>query len=715
MNEDNNSVQELDMYIFKRPEKEYNIRLDPVKEYVKQSSMYLSKINNIPIEDAVKTVKKVLKSHPIVNPIVKYKHKQANGDMEIETDTLTDYIKSTVAEGEVIVPSFTTYIHPSVKKSIHADFLAINIAARKKDKNEAFKYKQLGDSDKELYYTVMQKVRKVANNSLSGAYASKSTVLFNPSAHYTLTSITRCVASIGNSISESVIAGNKHFKNPETVINYISTVLTNINRTSVYYCLEKYKLYYPTVKDVMDSILYSSRSYWQDSEAEQQIYNYLSALDGMELAAVLYVNDLWHLKMYNEDTIRELLTKMTVKVHTGSTDNLKDIYNAPEGILNLVHHIFMDEIKGMKVDYEKLVGTELLMSLASTCKHITVILQDYIQLFRTFFTTDIMPPNIAYIREMIRDSIVLSDTDSTCGSYDWWVEWYFGQPTFGSAGAGLAAAVMTINTQVMDHNLKLFARNMNIPTDRVDLLKMKNEYYWSVFTRANTNKHYFANTLIQEGNVFAEPELELKGVHLIASSINQGLVKQGKGIIKEIHDILSRGEKLNMYKYVKMVADIERDIIAKVRGGDIAIFKKETIKHKKTYKNGVEKSPYFHHLVWQEAFAEKYGSPGEPMYIVIKIPLIMKSENDAKLFLDGIKDRAIATKWRATLDKCGKTKITSFKPPISIVSGSGIPEEIRDHINIRGIVKDNCNMFYIILETIGFYKKPGLLVSEMGY
>ena len=40
---------------------------------------------------------------------------------------LTDYIKEAVNNDEIIVPSFTTYFHPNVKKSLHSEFLNINV------------------------------------------------------------------------------------------------------------------------------------------------------------------------------------------------------------------------------------------------------------------------------------------------------------------------------------------------------------------------------------------------------------------------------------------------------------------------------------------------------------------------------------------------------------------------------------------------------------
>lgn len=713
--ENDNQNNYNDPYVFSRPENEYQIRLSPVNEYIKQASAFLSKTKNISMDKARATVKRMLTAHGVKNPIVTFNHKQENGDMLEETEPLTNYIKNVVSDGEVLVPSFTSYMHPSIQKSIHADFLSINIAARKADKHAAFEAKQLGNVNKATYHTVMQKVRKIFNNSLSGAYASKSTVLYNPSAHYTLTSITRCVASIGNAISESIIAGNKHFRTPDTVLNYISAIITNVNLETAEIVVERYKLHKPTAEEAHATILYSSRNYWTDLKEEEIILNLLKKLNPIELCVVVYTNDLWHLKHFNPDFMHNMVERISKKVPTGSINHLSDLNNAGPGVANLVHHICMDEIKGMSINYKDLIGTELLDMLASTARNISLELQNYKLLFRTFLASDIMPIDIAFIVDMLRDAIVLSDTDSTCGSYDKWVEWFFGKPDFTAKGVAVSATIMSINIQAMDHHLKLFARNMNIDKNLVDLLKMKNEYFWTVFTAANINKHYFANTIIQEGNVFEKSERELKGVHFISSSIDQALVVRFNAMIDEIHTTITNGKKIELYKYVKQVADMERELIEKVKNGDISIYKKDKIKNAAGYKLEKEKSPYINHMLWKEVFSEKYGYPGEPMYMVIKVPLKINSPTDLRLFLSEIKDTELRDKWISFLARLDKDAVGTFRPPLAIVSTRGIPEEVIPVIDVERVILDNLGTGYLILESIGYFRKSKMLLSEMGY
>lgn len=700
-------------FIFKNRPEEYHVSLSPLKDYFTQAGFFLGKMLGVNQEQANKYISRAIKENKGRNPIVKFNKKNEYGDMEVETDTLTNYIKETVNNGEVMVPSFTTYIHPTKKKSLHAEFLQVNIKKRKEDKENAFKYKQLGDDAKALYYNTMQKIRKIFNNSLSGAYASKSTILCNPSAHYTLTSMTRCVASIGNMTSESMVAGNKYFKDPEVTINYIIAISSHIGKLGGTRVIDKYKIHIPTPEEVFDAIMYSSRNYWRDEDKEQIIMTLLRSLDDVELCSVLYSNDFWHFMKYNDAVARDIVTGMSAKLYTGSNDPLTDIKKAPEGVANLVHHICMDEIKGKKINYDELVGNPLLMLLGSTAKGIVNTMIKYGLFFKIFYTTEIMPTSIAYIKDMLRDTIVLSDTDSTCGSYDKWVEWYFGGPNFTAGGTGVAAAVMTINTQVMDHHLKIFARNMNIDKSLVELLKMKNEFYWSVFVATNVSKHYFADTEIQEGNVFKESELELKGVHLIASSIRPDLAKFSHDMMTEITGRIKTEGKISLREYLVRVADKERELIKAVKSGDVTVYKTETIKDEKTYKNDGNSSPYRYYTFWQDVFADKYGTPGGTPIQIIKVPLRLPNKSAIRAFLETIEDTHIKNKLTQHLEN--KTDMKVLRVPALISEEKGIPEEFVDYIDVNKIVEENLKAVYYVLEAIGFYRKEDLLVSELGY
>ena len=703
----------LDHFYFKRELDKYSRSLTPVKDYMEQASNYLMKRMNISKQDAIIKIKQELKNRKLVNPTVRFNNRKQNNDLEEQVLKITDYLKEIREKDYLTAPSLTVYKNRDQLSSIQGDFLDFNTKERSRYKKEAFKENQAGNIEQYKFYDNLQKTKKVYNNSLSGAYASISTILYNKSSHSTLTSMTRCVASIGNAISESIVTGNKHFRNYELVYNYITSIITVVDLKLVEIAVEQYKLHKPTPDEVMKMIRKSSRWYWESKEIEDDIMEYLKTLSPIELSAILYVNDMYHLRMYNDQLVRDLLTGMKDSKY-GLTDDVRYLTKSAEGIEILAKIINGNLIKGMTVKYDEL-DPKILNTLASTAKNICDTLNKYKLLFRAFLTTNILPISIAYIKDMLRECIVLSDTDSTCGSYGEWVEWYYGHNKFDQDAISLSASIMTINTQAMDHNIKVFACNMSTDLSKVELLKMKNEFYWPVFTPSNVSKHYYADTLIQEGNVFNKSKLELKGAHFISSIADQEVVSTIHGYIKEVNEKLSKGEKIDLKDYIKRIADLERLVISKIENGDISVFGNGSVKESKSYKNGPDQSAYWNHILWKKVFEDKYGAPGEPPYMYVKIPTIINSKKKLDEFIESIEDEDIRINFSKELNRVNKSNFPTFRPPMSISSSKGVISEFKKYIDIKRVVEDNLKSGYLFLETLGFYRKKGRLISELGY
>ena len=122
----------------------------------------------------------------------------------------------------------------------------------------------------------------------------------------------------------------------------------------------------------MKMVLYNTRPYWTSKEKEDKIHNFLTKLNGIELAAILYVNDLWNLKNYNETFVRDMLTKLSKRC-TGLTEDTKYLKSSAEGVTNMAHIICAKDIAGMSVNYDDMKGTAALNALASTAYKIVLL------------------------------------------------------------------------------------------------------------------------------------------------------------------------------------------------------------------------------------------------------------------------------------------------------------------------------------------------------
>ena len=701
--------------IFIKDLNEYKMDIAPVQQYLEQAAIFVSKRTGKSIEESTTIVKQMLKNKKIKNPIVKFNHRQDNGDVIVDSTTLTNYIEDNINNNYLVVPSFTAYEDKNKDKSLHATFLEKNIKLRSINKKKAFAYKQEGDKVLAERYNTLQKSMKIKNNSLSGAYASISTILYNPSAHYSLTSTTRTATSIANALTESIVAGNKHYREPELVFNYITTILKLVNMNDIQYLVDKYNIHLPTSKELMDSILRSTRLYWNNDVAEDKLFKYIEKLTALEKAAVLYTNDLYHLREYNVDLVHGMILTLSKKCKGLTTEPLEVLQHSEEFVLNLVHHICMSEIKGMKVNYKEMVGTEKLDILGSTALNVNLTLEKYKDILQILFRNNVMPISIGKIRDMVRVCTVLSDTDSTCASYSIIIEKILGRDEISDMATAISCAVMTINSQVLEHKLRQYSANMNIPNELRNIISYKGEFFWPLFCNTPVAKHYHASVMVQEGNVFAEADIEIKGVQMINSNAPMFIQKTTKEIIKDIHDIVNNNEKLDLNKYLKIGADMERELIAKLNKGDIEILKTAKVKEAAGYKLEPDRSPYIHYIFWEEVLERKYGQIDKPPYTAVKIPSTLDSKKKMNDFIETIKDVDLADRLRAFLFKYNKDNIGTFLLPLIYLGENGIPEELIPAIDINRVIFDAMGAYYMVLSTIGFSVKEDMKLVDLGY
>ncbi len=699
---------------FLRNPKEYKQHMNPLEEYIQQATKYVAINLDIDLLTANKYVREVLKDSDIKDPVISYYEREANFDKFKKKTTLLTYLNTAKNNNEIIVPSFTTYVNSKKINSFQKKFIQGNLTKRKQAKKKMADAKAEGNNDDFIYYNVLQKVLKIFNNSLSGAYAITSTALYNPSAHYTLTSITRSVASIGNAVSEMMISGNRYYKDFDNVMNSLTATITHVDLNLIKDAVRMFKLNIPTIDETFNMVIHSSKLYWRSKSKEQKIYEYISKMSDLERTAVVYVNDFYQITKLNDSFSRNLIDNLSKRVTGYYYDNdYSTLLESEEFVLNLAHHICMDDIRGQKLDYEKMKRSTTIDALVSTVKNINNVLDKYKLYLKAFFGTDIMPIDISDVKDMLRRSIVLSDTDSTCATYNYYVEWFFGAQLQSSRATAVSASVMTINTQVIDHFLKTLSANMGVEIDVRDMLAMKNEFYWPTMTPANVSKHYYAGVEIQEGTVFKELERELKGVHLHANNLPPYFKNGSMKMIDDIQNSIINNEKIDLHAYAERVADFENTIVESLKELKPSSLRNGKIREAKAYSDPEDKSVYRYHTLWNEVFSSKYGRMDEPPYTTYDLPVVLKGKKDlAKLLIEGNGDLAIKEKLSNFTTKNFSSGLKTIKLPKNKIDTHGIPVELIDVIDVVRSVENIMNPFYIILETLSLFRKNNMLIMD---
>lgn len=708
---------------FLKPIEFYQREVSPISQYADQMSFYLSKMTGKDIAVCREFIGQGFKTNSfpgLVDPKVTYYQRDEVGDRYKHECSLSRYLQDVNKNQEILAPTFTTYMNTSQKRSLLVEFLDANVARRSKAKKEAFKAKAEKKTELYIIKNNEQTNMKLYNNSMSGAFATKGSVLNNPTAHSTLTSITRTESSLGNASNEKIIAGNRHYRTPDITFDNIISITSSLDKPKILEIMTKYSLHYPTVKDVVDCIQYSSDLYWKDTKAFQKIYDFILALDDIERAGFVYISDLFHLRKHNNLFIKHFLTKLAFKnfalnEETKSIDQYSDeMRKFDEHIVNYAHQICMTEVKGLGKDYSKM-SVENLKTLCHTCDNIKNTVNSYSDFIDAFFLTKNTPASTAFIPNMIRRAVVLSDTDSTMFSVDEYVTWYFGELVFTDEAFALAGAVMFIATQCIGHVLALFSANMNVERKKLFSMAMKPEFVFPVFAQTSVAKHYYTCIAVQEGNVFQDLEMEIKGVHLKNSASPKSIIKPAHDRMRIILEKIMKGEKISIIEEIKLVADLERHIIKSLGNAEVEYYKQSKIKNHESYSRDKELSPYVYHMLWEDVFAAKYKSIEPPPYGVIKIPTTIENVTALKAWVESIKDRELASRLAEWIGKLNKTSLPTIYISVQYVISHGIPEEIKPIINFKKIVLDLTNVNRMILESLGYCPKSEWMLSELGY
>ena len=700
----------------------YQRKITPIQDYIEQAATFLSREKNISFGEAKEYVRKMTmgKEYPGVRfPNIHYLQREENGDRVPRCVSLINYMKDALRNHEIIAPTLTTYLPENVKESILVRYVDGNIKKRSMSKKAMFAARAAKQEITELFEDGKQRNFKLSNNAISGAHASSSNPLFNPTSHSTLTSNCRMTSAFGNANNEKLLSGNRHYHNPNIVLNNIVSITTHTDYIALQSVITKYQIHLPSTEEVMETIQYSSDLYWINPTAIKDIAAYVDKLSPIEKAAFVYTGDLYHLKKYNEMLVQHFVRQLAQKKTTPVEDALSIMKECPDDIAALAHQICSTEMSGRGKNYAKMTetpeGTESLQHVASTVKHIYDVLQLYQDFIKIFFVSDNVPASVSHFPSSIRRSALTSDTDSTIFTVQDWVLWLNNGRWWGERAVAYGSALVFLASQSIIHILARMSINNGIQKEKMYKIAMKNEYYFPVFIPTSVNKHYFASISCQEGNVYDKLEREVKGVHLKNSNSPKFIIKHANDIMNEIMDTVASGQKLSIMHFIHKVADIERGIYKGVLAGEKQYFRSGVIKRADSYSNEPERSPYFHYMLWKEVFSPKYGDIGETPIDVINISTTLSSPMHLEQYLNTLTDQELAGRFRNFLETYGRKNLNTIQVPVSAISMSGLPEEIVPIINARSIVINLCKIFYLILETIGFNvlnKKSTFLVSD---
>ncbi len=691
----------------------YNRHIDPVNDYIEQTSTYLSKVKGVDKEVAKQKIIEMINNREgpfskIINRQITFTEKNQYGDREVRTDSIVNYIQNVTKNNYIMAPTLTTYIHHDVYESFTVKFVEDNKKQRAIAKKAQFKYESEGDIVKASFYNLEQTNRKIANNSMSGAMSSPSTPLYNKTGHSTLTSGTRVTTSNSNSHNEKLLTGNRHYFSIDIILNNITYIVSELDKNELKLVMDKYKLYYPSVNDCVNVIKRSSHFYYIDDISP--CLPLLNSLDELERAWFIYCNDFYHICMYNEVLMKDFLTKISSIKYEDKDFDISLIKEYDEIYVNAGHQMCADYIKGYGKDYEKMKKDGILKYLIPTIENIKSTLTQMSDFFSLFFRNKVVPHNVADFPSSVRRAVLTSDTDSTIYTSQELIFWYLGKTEFNQIGKAIQAFLVGLSSFTTRHVLHQMSAQFGIPKNRLNDINMKSEFTFDVYSTTQVAKHYYATISIQEGNVFEKVKREFKGVQLVSSNLPLKIKELSKNMMNEIMDKTINNEKLSIVEYLTEIRNVEQDIISSVQKGDLTYFKIYKIKDKNSYTDGLF-SAYFYSELWNEVFAYKTESIDTYPFQAIKLSTTLISKKKMNDWLN-LLDNDIKLSMSKWIEKSKRQDLPMIMLPADIIRSYGLPKELHSIVNYRKMVSEICHVFYMILESLGFYLKTDHIVSD---
>lgn len=628
---------------------------------------------------------------------------QQTQDRERRLLPLDAVIKRCEERNVKIAPSMAFYAPESMKKSKLAAYFQNNVRLRNIVKQEMFAAKAAGDSVLHVNKKNEQNSKKTLNNAGSGGFSSPFTILFNMSSHSALTSTCRTATSYGNAANERMLGGRRHYWAPGIIINHLLSIITLTDWDEFRSCVEKYNLHLPTVEETMDVINHSAKDYIRNDAGMRRVRKVVERASDFERAAFVYMGDLFHITKYNDQFFRDFITKMITPIDDDleiTDDEMDIIKKGIDGDMKIIVSQLRPDLVGVGGNFKKAEeeNPEAYRKLIATCGQLQKTIGEYTLFIKAILTNKNVPITIARMPEVLRAVGVVSDTDSTMGSAQWWTNWYCGSYTSDTADK-VADTMVYLVVQNIAHLMAGMSKQIGVCDEKLFTYSMKNEYKFKSFGLTTKAKHYFALITSQEGTLYSDPELELKGVALRTSNIPDVIMSEYRATVKRLSRELAEGKQVEILPVVKRVAEIEQGIKDSISKGEGVYLKTLDINSRESYK---AESNYHYHRMYNDTLGIKYGYMPEPPYHAVRIPVNLSTKTEINEWVERIEDKGLAEKYKKWFDVENR-KYSQIIIPDDIVQEHGVPKELLDVIDPRRTMFAMVEPYYHILEVFGIF------------
>lgn len=604
---------------------------------------------------------------------------------------------------KIISPFGSFYETTDKCKSFLGGMIGIQKKQRKKEKKLMAEAQRNGDKAGESFHKNLQTLIKINMNSMPGGMGSAHNFLSSKANYNSVTSFSRYCIMNSYAHAERFLEANFYFRTDEQLINHlIACMRDGPAPLDVELICKQYGIHEPTTTEVFDFVVRCLHRYMFQKE-HPRIFRLIDSMPQGTKDFVFYMSNMKHLVTKNEAVWRPWLDKFFTDPGNEGIDDIDptEMYKLDGDLVTVLATIHNKEIpvnkRGNPISiYETIeVAPQLAKRLVKCGKQMQACIDEMQPLFDIFMEHHVGIGYVGELKNMFRDAVGTSDTDSILFTTRSWIEWYFRELRLDEPAFNLNALVVywlsKANTNILFHLSTILGATG--PDLRV--LAMKNEFMMPVEILTTLKKHYMALLAIQEGVVYTKPRLDVKGVGLRGSNFSKGVLNFVNWFIEElITEIYKRG-KVSAVKYLTYVLEFERMVFDSLYDGYTEFLTIEPVKNADEYKDA-DRTIYFNFLFWEEVFGEKYGNIAVPTKCYV-LPLTNIKHYS---YMYWLQEHApdTAEKLRAFLEKNSKKNISRI--PINPFTNK-IPEELRQVTNYKAVIYANTRPLYLILSSLG--------------
>ena len=684
-----------------------------LKCYRDQVATYMARKYGLPPDKASELSLELCKEfyHPLTAVIEETKE---DGIPVIKAVDLAQWFDA--QKDNILSDSGSVFCQHSVKMSKTIEMIIEMMANRKREKKLQLKAKAAGNTTEELKHYYAQTLIKITMNSLPGNYGSPYSLFYSKANYNAITSCGRSLIGYANSEIEAVLGGNfAWFSLDELLQHIIAHLNKGIDTKLVDEVMEHYKLKRATHNQLFEFYKQTLLRYHRYTDFSL-LTDMVSRLSDSEVQYFWYFQNLRHMFMDNEDMMKgwfhELFDINRVDFSDKSvvSDDLFKLDGALVILCNVAfrEHVDPGDPEIQVYDLPK-ARPDLAVKFVHIARYVENKLHDMDKLFKIFLFTPINRTSVRSRPNMIRNSAVISDTDSVIFTVKDWVKWYTGD-VYSTAPESYHIACVMIYwiTQAIAHTLLIYSDAHGARDEYTKVMAMKNEFLYTVMILADVKKHYAGIVAIQEGVLLPEPEIDIKGVQFKGSDICKEAVTFAKKFSeKNVLDNMHKHGRISGHELIDMVRSFEQQIRHDLEKGQSTWFKSLSIRKKTDYATPMQ-SNWYYYCAWQEIFAPKYGD----ILIPTKAPAVQVHVPN-KEYLSWL------SRTSPDIYKRMMEFLAHNKPPSTFVInpvGGKVPPELIPLVKFTDIIYHNVKPCHLLLKQIGVacgFEDSKLLFSDV--